>query len=84
MVNVGCYIFLKYPLLIYYHYVTALGLTLYSIPREVGLTYATITHGAQMIMLIILGLVSFMILFSVQRKAMKAGSESQTKTTVPE
>lgn len=61
-----------------YHYVTALGLTLYSIPREVGLTYATITHGAQMIMLILLGLLSFMILFSVQRKseAMKADSET--------
>ena len=51
-----------------YHYIVALGLTLYAIPREVGLAYATITHGAQMIMLILLGLISFMILFSVQRK----------------
>jgi len=80
-----------------YHYVASLALTLYAVPREVGLTYATITHGAQMIMLILLGLGSFMILFSVQRKsqAMKARSESQpdadmkfpgaqTKTTVPE
>ena len=68
-----------------YHYVIALGLTLYSIPREVGLTYATITHGAQMIMLILLGLVSFMILFSVQRKSQagKTVSEPQPKTTLP-
>lgn len=55
-----------------YHYIVTLGLTLYALPREVGLTYATITHGAQMIMLIILGLISFMILFSVQRKANRA------------
>ncbi|MFC2080906.1 lysylphosphatidylglycerol synthase transmembrane domain-containing protein [Bacteroidota bacterium] len=52
-----------------YHYIVALGLTLYSIPREVGLTYATITHGAQMIMLITLGLISFLLLFSVQKKS---------------
>ena len=54
-----------------YHYVIALGLTLYHIPREVGLTYATITHGAQMIMLILLGMLSFMLLFSIQRKSRK-------------
>lgn len=59
-----------------YHYITALGLTLYAIPREVGLTYATLTHGAQMLMLILLGLVSFMILFSVQRKAKNQAKNS--------
>jgi uncharacterized protein (TIRG00374 family) len=58
-----------------YHLITALGLTLYQIPREAGLTYATITHGAQMIMLILLGLISFMILFSFQRKARRAENE---------
>ncbi len=52
-----------------YHLITTLGLTLYSIPREAGLTYATITHGAQMIMLILMGAVSFMILFSFGRKS---------------
>jgi uncharacterized protein (TIRG00374 family) len=51
-----------------YHLITVLGLTLYNIPREPALTYATITHGAQMIMLIVLGLISFMILFAVQRR----------------
>jgi uncharacterized protein (TIRG00374 family) len=54
-----------------YHLITVLGLTLYNIPREAGLTYATVTHGAQMIMLIVLGIISFMILFSVQRKSRK-------------
>jgi uncharacterized protein (TIRG00374 family) len=53
-----------------YHYMVALGLTLYKIPREAGLTYATISHGSQMIMLIVLGLISFMLLFAVQRKSM--------------
>lgn len=51
-----------------YHLITALGLTLYNVPREAGLTYATITHGAQMIMLILLGFISFMILFSFKKK----------------
>ena len=62
-----------------FHYVTALGLTLYAIPREVGLTYATITHGAQMIMLIVLGLISFMILFAVQRKSRDAETGQITR-----
>ncbi len=61
-----------------YHYVVALGLTLYAIPREVGLTYATITHGAQMIMLILLGAISFMILFSFQRKSRKREIGTET------
>ena len=63
-----------------YHYVTALGLTLYNIPREAGLTYATLTHGAQMIMLIVLGLLSFMILFSFQRKSRKSEAEQVLQT----
>ncbi len=61
-----------------YHYIVTLGLTLYSIPKEEGLTYATITHGAQSIMLILLGLTSMMLLFSVNRKT--APSESKPVT----
>jgi uncharacterized protein (TIRG00374 family) len=60
-----------------YHYLATLALTLYAVPREVGLTYATMTHGAQMIMLIILGLISFMILFAVQRKSRIAKTDSE-------
>ncbi len=59
-----------------YHYMVTLGFTLYKIPREAGLTYATISHGSQMIMLIVLGLISFMILFSIRRK----NTEPQTAT----
>ncbi len=62
-----------------YHLITALGLTLYSIPREVGLTYATISHGAQMIMLIVLGLFSFLILFAIQRRSKKEEAEEKMK-----
>ena len=54
-----------------YHLITTLGLTLYNVPREAGLTYATITHESQMIMLIVLGTISFMILFSAGRRAGK-------------
>jgi hypothetical protein len=54
-----------------YHYMVTLGLTLYKIPREAGLTYATLSHGSQMIMLIILGTISFMMLFAFQRKRSK-------------
>lgn len=63
-----------------YHYITTLGLTLYNIPREAGLTYATLTHGAQMIMLVVLGLLSFMILFSFQRKSRKEQAELKPQT----
>jgi len=62
-----------------YHLITALGLTLYNIPREAGLTYATITHGAQMIMLIVLGSISFMILFAVQRRSRREEAETKTE-----
>lgn len=65
-----------------YHLITALGLTLYNIPREAGLTYATITHGAQMIMLIGLGAISFMLLFSFKRKLRR--SEAELKLKNPE
>lgn len=54
-----------------YHYMVTLGLTLYQIPREAGLTYATLSHGSQMIMLIVLGTISFLLLFAVQRKHAK-------------
>ena len=54
-----------------YHYMVTLGFTLYKIPREAGLTYATLSHGSQMIMLIVLGTISFMLLFAVQRKQSK-------------
>jgi len=54
-----------------YHYMVTLGFTLYKIPREAGLTYATLSHGSQMLMLIVLGTISFMLLFAVQRKRSK-------------
>ncbi len=64
-----------------YHYMVTLGFTLYKIPREAGLTYATLSHGSQMIMLIVLGMISFMMLFAVQRKKSKV---QVTAKPVPE
>ena len=61
-----------------YHYIIALGLTLYGISREEGLTYATLTHGSQMIMMITLGLVSLMLMFAVRKKARKAENEDKS------
>jgi uncharacterized protein (TIRG00374 family) len=54
-----------------YHYMVVLGFTLYKIPREPALTYATLSHGSQMIMLIVLGAISFLLLFAFQRKHAK-------------
>ena len=64
-----------------YHYMVTLGFTLYKIDREAGLTYATLSHGSQMIMLILLGTLSFLLLFTVQRKQLK---HQVTPKTVPE
>jgi uncharacterized membrane protein YbhN (UPF0104 family) len=63
-----------------YHLIITLGLTLYNIPREAGLTYATITHGAQMIMLIVLGTISFMMLFSFQRRTRREEALLNSRT----
>jgi hypothetical protein len=60
-----------------YHYIVPLGLTLYAVPREEGLTYATLTHGSQMIMMIVLGLLSLMLMFSVQKKSRLTGNGSE-------
>lgn len=54
-----------------YHYMVTLGFTLYKIPREAGLTYATLSHESQMIMLIVLGTISFVFLFVIQRRKSK-------------
>jgi uncharacterized protein (TIRG00374 family) len=61
-----------------YHYIVTLGLTLYAVPREAGLTYATLTHGSQMIMLIALGLISLLLMFAVQKKERSIGEESKS------
>jgi len=60
-----------------YHYMVVLGFTLYKIPREPALTYATLCHGSQMIMLIIMGAVSFILLFAFQRRKMTQEEKSE-------
>ena len=52
-----------------YHLVVTLGLTLYDIPREVGLTYATLTHGAQIILSVALGCIALLVFSTADRRA---------------
>jgi len=61
-----------------YHYMVVLGFTLYKIPREPALTYATLCHGSQMIMLIVLGAISFLLLFAFQRRQSRLQATSNT------
>jgi uncharacterized protein (TIRG00374 family) len=46
-----------------FHSIVSLALTLYAIPREEGLAYAVISHESQSIFVILLGSISFLILF---------------------
>ncbi|MSQ78511.1 MAG: flippase-like domain-containing protein [Flavobacteriaceae bacterium] len=55
-----------------YHYFIILALSMYDIPREDALAYATLVHGAQMILLIGLGAVSSVMVLLVQRKKITA------------
>jgi uncharacterized membrane protein YbhN (UPF0104 family) len=61
-----------------YHYMVVLGFTLYKIPREPALTYATLCHGSQMIMLIVLGAISFLLLFAFKRRQSKLQATPKT------
>jgi glycosyltransferase 2 family protein len=51
-----------------YHWIVSLGLTIYGISREEGLVFATVSHGSQAIMTILLGLVSFLFIFLTAKK----------------
>ncbi len=51
-----------------YHYFIILALSLYNVPREDALAYATLVHGAQMILLMLLGAISSVMVLLVQRK----------------
>jgi len=51
-----------------FHWIVSVGLTLYGISKEEGLAFATIIHGSQLLWTVILGLISMIMLVSVQRK----------------
>ncbi len=50
-----------------YHWIVSLGLTIYGIPKEKGLAFATISHESQILLLIIIGAIS-MFLFIIKTK----------------
>jgi len=52
-----------------YHLLVSLGLTLYGISREDGMAYAILSHESQTLMIIILGMISFLIVFGSKRKS---------------
>ena len=51
-----------------FHWIVALGLTLYDIPREKGLVYATLNHESQTLLLIIFGSIAFILVFLKKKK----------------
>ncbi len=52
-----------------FHWIVSLGLTLYGIPKEKGLVYATLSHESQIFLLIIFGSLSlFIVLFQNRKK----------------
>ena len=56
-----------------YHAIVALGLSLYGIPKQDGLIYATLSHEAQAVMVIIIGFISFLMISLIRKKTDKAG-----------
>jgi hypothetical protein len=54
-----------------FHAIVSLGLTLYGISREEGLVYAVLVHESQMILIIVLGSLSFLLLFLASNKKLK-------------
>ncbi len=51
-----------------YHFFVTQALLLFSVPKEDGLAYATLVHGSQMILLIILGLIASVVVMIQKRK----------------
>jgi glycosyltransferase 2 family protein len=52
-----------------YHWIVAVGLGLYGIPREDGLVFATLSHESQALLMIILGSFSMLMVYLKWRKA---------------
>lgn len=46
-----------------YHWIVSMGLTLYGIPREDGLVFATLSHESQAILMVLLGSFSMLMVF---------------------
>jgi uncharacterized protein (TIRG00374 family) len=51
-----------------YHLLVSQGLMLYGVSQEDGLAFATLLHTLQLLLIVVLGIASFMVLFSKNRK----------------
>jgi len=54
-----------------YHLLVSQGLVLYGLSKEDGLTFATLLHSLQLVLVIIMGIVSLLLLFSSEKKKVK-------------
>jgi len=52
-----------------FHTFVPMGLLLYDIPQDEGLSYATIAHASQMLMFVFFGTISLITMITLQRKA---------------
>jgi len=53
-----------------FHWIVSLGLTLYDIPKEDGLAFATLSHESQALFIILLGSIS-MLMLAIRRRRKK-------------
>jgi uncharacterized protein (TIRG00374 family) len=60
-----------------YHLLVSQGLVLYGLSQQDGVTFATLLHTLQMVLIIILGIASLIMLFSVSKKANKGIAEKE-------
>ncbi|MCE7956251.1 MAG: UPF0104 family protein [Bacteroidetes bacterium CHB6] len=56
-----------------FHYIVSRGLMLYGISETDGIIYATISHGYQTLLLIVLGTIGFFVLMATSRKSKTDG-----------
>ena len=54
-----------------FHWIVALGLSLYGVPRTDAVAYATLSHESQAIFAVLLGGLSFVMLMIQNRKALQ-------------
>lgn len=57
-----------------FHLLVSQGLLLYAIPHEHGIAFATLLHSTQMILVILLGTISFIMLFLASKKPSHANT----------
>ncbi|MBT8195245.1 MAG: flippase-like domain-containing protein, partial [Bacteroidia bacterium] len=54
-----------------YHWIVSRGLTLFDIPLDDGVVFATLVHTSQTFLVVVLGLLSMVLLFIANRKKAK-------------